>query len=68
MRGEFDPSRAVEDLLGPSPTSIRRAFIAFGGILSQLYELEERELVERATATTWRALRSLPDHGRLGFG
>ena len=66
--GEFDPSRAAEEELGASPGSLRRAFVAFGGMLSQLYELEERGFVQRASPTTWRASQTLPDYAVYELG
>ena len=65
--GLFDPTDVATDLLGPSPTSIRRAFITFGAVLSQLYELELLGLVQRDSATTWRVIRALPDYAKCPF-
>ena len=65
--GVFDPSRAAGQLLGPSPTSFRSAFVAFGGMLSQLYELEANGEVERASPTTWRACGELAPYDARVF-
>ena len=65
--GSFDPTEVVTSLLGPSPTSIRRAFITFGAVLAQLYELERMGYVQRETATTWRVTRPLPEYAQCPF-
>ncbi len=64
---EFDPTELAGELLGPSPTSIRRAFVLFGAVASQLTELEDLGFVERATPTTWRATQELPEYDRCPF-
>ncbi|MFT6400268.1 MAG: glyoxylase-like metal-dependent hydrolase (beta-lactamase superfamily II) [Bradymonadia bacterium] len=63
----FDPTCLAGELLGPSPTSIRRAFIMFGAVTSQLVELEQLGLAERATETTWRAAEVIPPYDQCSF-